>query len=203
MAIIAGAAVFQLMFWTRPELWGVLFTHLAMNNFMIAEGEWWRMFTVVLLHAGLMHVAFNSLLLYQLGTALERQIGSVRLFMAFLVSAAWGSAWAFLLGDPGDIGVGMSGAVFGVVGIWLASGLRHRHTRQGRYVLDQMRGLIVLNAVVPFVLPQVSWQAHLGGLVGGFLLGQTWAKTRGERAVAAHMVIALGLMALAVAATRF
>lgn len=203
-AIIAAAATIQLMSWVQPGLWVSLFERMAMANFLIAQGEWWRMFTVVLLHAGLIHVGFNSLLLYQLGVALERQIGSVRFALAFLSTAATGSAFAFLLGDPDDVGVGMSGAVFGIVGVWLASGYRHRNTVQGRYVLDQMKGLVVLNAIVPFIIPQVSWQAHLGGLVGGFVIGQVWSVIgrRVDEGRTLQVLAALALTVTAVLVTR-
>lgn len=173
--LIGVAAAFFLMSFVQRALWNDLFDRLAMWNLGVAEGEWWRMFTLVFLHAGLIHVGFNSLLLYQLGVQLERQTGSTRYLILFFATAATGSVLAFHLGDPGDVGIGMSGAVFGVVGVWLASGFRHRRTAQGRMILDQLTGLIVLNAIVPFVIPNVSWQGHLGGLVGGFAIGQMWS----------------------------
>lgn len=173
--LIGAAAALFLMSFVQRDLWSELADRLAMWNLAVAEGEWWRMFTLVFFHAGLIHVGFNSLLLYQLGVQLERQTGSVRYLILFFATAAAGSALAFHLGSPGDVGIGMSGAVFGVVGVWLASGFRHRRTAQGRMILDQLTGLIVLNAIVPFVIPNVSWQGHLGGLVGGFVIGQVWS----------------------------
>lgn len=98
----------------------------------------------------------------------------------------------------------MSGAVFGVVGVWLASGFRHRKTAQGRMILDQLTGLVVLNAIVPFVLPAVSWQAHLGGLAAGFALGQIWAAfgRATDNPKALQVLSGLAMTVLAVVSTQ-
>ncbi len=203
-SLIAIAVALYLMSRVQPALWADIADRLAMWNLGIAEGEWWRMLTVVFLHGGLLHVAFNSLLLYQLGLQLERQVGSVRYAVMFFATAIAGSAAAFFLGKPGDVGVGMSGAVFGIVGVWLASGYRHRNTAQGRRILDQLTGLVLLNAIVPFVVPRVSWQAHLGGLAGGFLLGQMWSALgrSGWSTAAAQLVSGVLAAALLVVATQ-
>ncbi len=202
--LIAAAVAVVLMSWVQPGLHAELEVRLAMWNRQVAAGEWWRMFSVVLLHAGVIHIAFNGLLLYQLGIQLERQLGPIRYAVMFFSTAAVGSAFAFHLGSPNDFGVGMSGAVFGVVGVWLASGFRHRRTAQGRMILDQLTGLVILNAIVPFVFPAVSWQAHLGGLVAGMAVGQMWSafgRSSGNVKVL-QIISGVGVAVLAVISTQ-
>lgn len=149
---------------------------LVMWNRAIVAGQWWRMLTVVLLHAGIMHIAFNMYALYALGPQIEREVGGLRFASLYLSSAAAGSAFAFHLGGLDDVGVGASGAIFGLFGIWLASAVLRRRTRAGRYLLNQLGLLLVINAAIPLFIPSVSWQAHLGGLLAGFVVGLAWSR---------------------------
>lgn len=176
-----------------------LFELLAMDNAAVAAGEWWRMITVVLLHANPIHIGFNMWALWVLGPQIEREVGGVRFLVLYLAAAAVGSALAFHLGGPADLGVGASGAIFGLFGVWLASAVRRRHTRYGRYLLNQLGFVLLINAAIPFIFPNVSWQAHLGGLATGFGLGYLWAAIRGREGW--HIASGLALIALAIAST--
>lgn len=173
-SIIAIAAVIQVIDFVAPALWATLFENLAMWPPGVAAGEWWRLITVVTLHAGLLHIGFNMLITYQLGPQLERQLGSLSYLSLFLASAAAGSSFAFFLGPEFSAGVGASGAVFGLVGAWLAPAVRRRTTAWGRQLLNQLGGLLIINAAIPFFVRNVSWQAHLGGLIAGFVIGWAW-----------------------------
>ncbi len=201
VAIIGVTVAIHLMQYAMRDVWLDLVETLGMWNVAVAAGEWWRMLTVVLVHANLMHIAFNMLALYSLGPQIERELGGVRLGALYVASAAGGSAFAFLLGSPNDFGVGASGAIFGLFGVWLASAFRRRNTRYGRYLLGQLGGILAINAAIPFFVRSVSWQAHLGGLIAGFLIGQVWTRASGKTAYAVHMVSAavMTLAALSVA----
>lgn len=188
--LISVAVAFFALGFLVPRQMFELEQVLVMSNLAVAAGEWWRMLTVVLLHAGTFHIAFNMLALYNLGPQIEREVGGARFLSLYLASAAAGSALAFHLGDPSDIGVGASGAIFGLFGIWLASAVRRRGSLAGRALLNQLIGLLVLNAAIPFFVPIVAWEAHLGGLVAGFALGWIWSKIPagdGGRVTAAHL----------------
>lgn len=196
MGIIGVTVGIHLLSYLAPGLWQQVVENLAMWNRGVAAGEWWRMITVVAVHANLMHIAFNMLALYSLGPQIERELGGVRLSALYVASAAGGSAFAYLLGSPNDFGVGASGAIFGLFGVWMASAVRRRNTAHGRYLLGQLGGILAINAAIPFIVRNVSWQAHVGGLVAGFVIGQIWAKARGESAYAWHLISA-ALMTLA------
>lgn len=160
--------------------------------------EPWRLLTSAFAHSPhqIMHIGFNMLALWMVGGYLERMLGWARYLAVYLVCALAGSvSWLLVQPvDPGDPGswapiVGASGAVFGLFG---AVVVLHRHL--GRET-SGMIGIIAINAVIGFVVPQVAWEAHLGGLVAGALiaLGLT-ASAKQRRPVLAWATIALVLV---------
>jgi membrane associated rhomboid family serine protease len=196
--IIALTVAVAAVAFVAPRTWEAVAGRLQMDNSALAAGEWWRMMTVVLLHAGLTHLLFNMLALFNLGPQIEREVGPARFLALYLASAAAGSAFAFHLGGPFDLGVGASGAIFGLFGVWLAAAVRRRNTAYGRYLLGQLGFVLAINAAFPLLIPNVSWQAHLGGLVSGFVLGWVWGELRGARRRELQLVSALAFLVLAV-----
>lgn len=194
--IIAVTVALAALRFLSMDAWAPIADQLALVNFLVAAGEWWRMFTVVLVHAGgITHILFNMWALYVLGPQIEREVGSVSFLALYLSAAAAGSAFAFHLGELSDVSVGASGAIFGLFGVWMASAVRRRKTMVGRAILNQLGFLLLINAAIPFFIRNVSWQGHLGGLVAGFAIGWAWSRFRGREAVAARTVVA-GLVAV-------
>jgi membrane associated rhomboid family serine protease len=177
---VAIAAVRFLSF----DLWAsVFFENFALANFRVAAGEWWRMFTLVLVHAGgITHILFNMWALHVLGPQIEREVGTGPFITLYLATAGAGSAFAFHLGSMLDVSVGASGAIFGLFGIWMASAVRRRNTAIGRAILNQMGVLLLINAAIPFFIRNVSWQGHLGGFIAGLVIGWAWSRLRGANA---------------------
>ncbi|MEX1038474.1 MAG: rhomboid family intramembrane serine protease [Acidimicrobiia bacterium] len=159
----------------------VLVIALAQVNAAVAVGEWWRIFTAALLHASVTHILFNMWALWVLGPQVERGVGVGPYLAMLIASAGVGGSIAFHFGGPFDIGVGASGAIFGLFGVWLNWALRRRNTVQGRAILSQMGFLLFINAAIPFLIPNISWQAHLGGLIAGFLISEVWSRIRGPQ----------------------
>ncbi len=176
-----------------------LVLRFAQINALIAEGEWWRIFTVVLLHGSITHIIFNMWALWVLGPQIERGVGTWPFVSLFLASAAVGGVFAYYLGDIGDVGVGASGAIFGLFGIWLSWALHRRNTIQGRALLGQLIFLLLINAAIPFVFRglNISWQAHLGGLIAGFAIGEIWSRMRGPNAESMRAWVGFGVAVLA------
>lgn len=139
---------------------------------VVAGAEPWRFVTAAFLHSTsfLPHIVLNMVVLYQVGPYLEERLGRLRFLVLYLVSAAGGSVGYLLLADPllptswNAAVVGASGAVFGLFGALLVVQRRLGHQSQGLYVV------IGLNFVLGFVIANVAWQAHLGGLVTGAVL---------------------------------
>jgi membrane associated rhomboid family serine protease len=193
-----------------------LFDAFQLDKGAIAEGEYWRLWTVTLLHGSLLHLGFNMYALYLAGPIVERWYGSVRFLMIYLACAAAGSTASFVFG--GDVpSVGASGAIFGLFGLLLAAGrIHHPVDRQGRMLVSQLGFLIVINIVFGFAVQGIDNAAHLGGLAAGLWLGavippsrvQTmsglWQRTEGPRTVgrarvpAAALVLGFGVIGLLV-----
>ncbi len=136
--------------------------------------EPWRFLTAAFLHGGWIHIAFNMYVLFTIGTYLEQVLGRSRFAAVYLVSALGGSVGSLLLASPSttswfQLSVGASGAVFGLFGALLVV---QRKLRQNP---GQIVVLILINGVIGFLVPNIAWQAHLGGLVTGAALGAVMA----------------------------
>lgn len=177
-----------------------IFVALAQDNQAVTAGEWWRIFTVVLLHGSITHILFNMWALWVLGPQVERGVGTWPFISLYVAAAGVGGVAAYYFGGPFDVGVGASGAIFGLFGIWLSWALHRRNTIYGRAVLNQLGFLLLINAAIPFIFPGISWQAHLGGLIAGFAIGEVWAKIQGPRAIALRTTVGFAVAALAAVA---
>ena len=126
------------------------------------QGEWYRLITAAFLHASLIHLAMNMLILWIVGAPVEQAIGRGRFLALYFVSGLAGSAGALLL-SPNAITVGASGAIFGILGAALVL------EAQRNYVLGgQAFGLIAFNLIITFAFSSyISVGGHVGGLVGG------------------------------------
>lgn len=135
--------------------------------------EPWRMLTVVLVHSdrSVFHILINMYSLFVLGSLLEGLIGRLR-FLAVYVLSALGGSVAVLWLAPLSFVVGASGAIFGLLGAFFVI-----QRRLGGASI-QLVVLIAINLAIGFVIPGVSWQAHLGGLVVGGLVALVLLRTR-------------------------
>jgi membrane associated rhomboid family serine protease len=145
---------------------------LWLDKAAVAAGEYWRLWTVTLLHGDLLHLLFNMYALWLAGPIVERWYGRARFLAFYLACAAGGSAASFVFGGDAPA-VGASGAIFGLFGILLAAGrLHHPVDRQSRALVGQIGMLILINLVFGFASGgSIDNAAHLGGLVSGLWLG--------------------------------
>jgi membrane associated rhomboid family serine protease len=156
----------------------LLIETFALDKRAVADGEYYRLFTVTLLHGSLLHLFFNMYALYLAGPIVERWYGSMRFLLFYLACAAAGSVSSFVFG--GDIpSVGASGAIFGLFGLLLAAGrVHHPVDRQSRMLVGQLGMLILINIAFGFVVAGIDNAAHLGGLAAGLFLGALIPPTR-------------------------
>jgi membrane associated rhomboid family serine protease len=171
LAIIALTSIVTLTAWLTAD--GDQLTRaLWLDKRGVAAGEYWRLWSVTLLHADPLHLLFNMYALYLAGPIVERWYGRVRFLLFYLVLAAAGSTGSFVFG--GDIpAVGASGAIFGLFGVLLGAGrLHHPVDRQSRALVGQVGMLILLNLLFGFASGgSIDNAAHVGGLVAGLWLG--------------------------------
>jgi membrane associated rhomboid family serine protease len=144
-----------------------LYHYGAKDNAAIAGGEYWRLLTAAFLHGGIIHLLVNSWSLYALGALLEPVLGRARFLATYLVSALTGSlsSWAF----NSAIGVGASGAIFGLLGTALYLSWRGKTERIPPGALRSFALWTIYNLVYGFITPTIDNAAHLGGLIGGVL----------------------------------
>jgi rhomboid protease GluP len=171
--IAVTVAVFVAGFLSR-DLDLILLTTFAQANGLVADGEWWRIFTPVLVHGAAFHILFNMMALSQLGPTIEQRIGGRDYLLLYLACAGVGGVFAFHLGGSNDILVGASGAIFGLFGLWLHAALRAWGSTFSRRVLGSFGLTLALNAALPLIYPQISWQGHLGGFLAGILIAEAW-----------------------------
>jgi len=139
----------------------------------LTVSEPWRMMTALFVHSesSLFHILFNGYSLWVLGMLLERLLGSGR-FLALFFTAGLGGSLAVLWLAPTQAVIGASGAIFGLFGALLVIQRSFGGTN------PQLVIVLVLNLVLGFVVPGISWQAHIGGLLVGILLGWLMVKDR-------------------------
>ncbi len=158
--------------------------------------EPWRMLTVALVHSdsSIFHIVFNMYSLWVLGPLLESLIGRSRFAAVYVLSALGGSV-AVLWLAPLSIVVGASGAIFGLLGAFFVIQRR----LGGRNI--QLVVIIAINLALGFLIPGVSWQSHVGGLLAGAACAAIMLRTRRADQQRKQAWLLAGVGALLVAAT--
>ncbi|MEU1014945.1 rhomboid family intramembrane serine protease [Streptomyces sp. NPDC005900] len=157
----------------------------------VAEGQWYRLVTAMFLHGSVMHIAFNMLSLWWIGGPLEAALGRARYIALYLASGIAGSALTYLLAEPNQPSLGASGAVFGLFGATAVL------MRRLKYDMRPVLVLLAVNLLITKFWPNIAWQAHIGGLVGGLVVGYAMVYAPRER----RSLIQYGSCALVLVAT--
>ena len=137
----------------------------------IADGEYWRLFTPMFLHIGIPHLLTNSLGLIIFGRLVERYFGSFNFLLIYLLAGVFGNIASYAAVSNG-VGAGASGAVFGIIGAYGSFVYRNRSIA-GSMAQSTLGGLgiiIGINLIFGFSVSGIDNWAHIGGLVGGFLI---------------------------------
>ncbi|NUS15765.1 MAG: rhomboid family intramembrane serine protease [Streptomyces sp.] len=168
-------------------------TYPVHQCFGAADGEWYRVVTSAFVHdrTNFGHIVFNMLSLWWIGAPLERLLGRSRYIALYAVSALAASA-AVLLITPDSPTVGASGAIFGLFGATAV------FMRRLNYDMRPILILLALNIVFSFTWANVSWQAHIGGLVAGTAVAIGMAYAPRERRDLVQWGTAAGVLVLAV-----
>lgn len=140
----------------------------------VSDGQWYRLATATLLHAGILHLLFNMYALYILGPNLERLLGSKQFFALYSLSALGGSTLGLWFSDPNSNSIGASGAIFGLLTATIVIG---RHMRAD---VSQLVILLGINAVLGFS-GGIDWRAHLGGALTGALIAAIYVQDEKNR----------------------
>lgn len=150
-----------LAFTNRLWLIGEAFDPVLGTFVGVADGEVYRLLTGAFLHGGLLHIAFNMYALWLFGPQLEAAFGRSRFLGLYLMAALGGTATSYAFGSLNTPSLGASGAVFGLFGAYLVLSRRLRRDASGLWVL------LGINFVLGFVVANIDWRAHVGGLIAG------------------------------------
>lgn len=137
-----------------------------------ANNQWWRLLTPMWLHAGVVHILMNMFMLRQVGVQLEQATGPVRYIVIYLGSAVMSMTGSAVF-SAGSITVGASGAIFGLIGAFLAELISNCHlltTKEAVCAFVQLSFTILINLALG-LMPFVDNFAHLFGLIGGLCFG--------------------------------
>ncbi|HEX5566452.1 MAG TPA: rhomboid family intramembrane serine protease [Streptomyces sp.] len=141
----------------------------------VADGQWYRMLTAAFLHQQIWHIGFNMLALWWLGPQLEAALGRWRYLTLYLLSALGGSALTYLVAAQNQMSLGASGAIFGLFGATAVL------MRRMNYDMRPILVLLVINLIFTFTIPNISWEAHIGGLVTGAVVAYAMVHAPRER----------------------
>lgn len=122
--------------------------------------------------SGPMHILLNMYSIFVFGTVLEPMLGRARFVALYLISIFGGAVAVLYLADPFSPVVGASGGFFGLMGAYFVV------MRSIGASSTQMVGLIAINLVFGFIIPGISWQGHVGGLLAGGAIASVYANTR-------------------------
>ncbi len=141
------------------------------NQAIAQQGQYYRLLTAMFLHANIIHIGFNAYALYSLGPEAERIYGTARFLALYFIAGLAGSVTSYAL-NPSN-GVGASGAIFGLIGglaafYYVARGVLGDASRQQ---LGSLITVIMINLFIGFSTPTIDNTAHIGGLVGGAVVG--------------------------------
>lgn len=161
---------------------------LALVPGWVAGGDYYRLLTSGFIHYGLLHILFNMYALYILGPPLERHLGRMRFSALYFLSLFGGSIVVYLFSAPNAATGGASGAIFGLFGATFVA------ARRLNLDIGWLVGLIVVNLVITFTVPSISWQGHIGGLITGALVAAVFVYAPRSNRNAYQLAACVGLL---------
>jgi membrane associated rhomboid family serine protease len=173
--VIIAVCVFVFILQSLPVIGGPVTSALQYAGVYSYPGSFqpWRMITTIFVHASILHIALNMYTLWIVGSMLEPLLGRARYAVLFFLSGLAGSVGVLLIANPLTAVVGASGAIFGLFGAFFVI-----QRRLGGNA-TQLLVLILINLVIGFIPAfGIAWQAHVGGLIGGAILGLIYTETR-------------------------
>ena len=186
----------NLVIWLLQVIPGSTLTTTLLYAPLLTVIEPWRMITAGFVHSpdSFWHILLNAYSIYIFGRVIEPMLGPARFLALYLISIFGGSAMVLWLSEPVVPVVGASGAFFGLMGAYPIM-LRSIGDNSGLLV-----GLIAVNLAFGFLVPGISWQGHLGGLIAGMAVTAVYARTRYKSGFSQKIQV-LGVVGLIVLAT--
>lgn len=169
----------------------------AKTNNLVQAGQWWRLITPIFLHIGIFHIFMNGFTLLYVGQILEPMVGHWRFFVIYMLSGIMGNLASFAFGANNVISAGASTSLFGMFAAFLALGLIYRENRFLRELGKSFLGLIAINLLMDLTMSGIDIWGHVGGAVGGLLLGYALGLPKISRPKMIFRILAI-LVAIAI-----
>ncbi|WP_226086391.1 MULTISPECIES: rhomboid family intramembrane serine protease [Mesobacillus] len=147
-----------------------LFGLLAGVNLYVVNGEYWRLFTPIFMHAGFAHMLFNSFSLVLFGPALEQMLGKTKFILIYLVTGIAANVATLILEPLTYTHVGSSGAIFGLFGFYISI-IMFRKAMLSRENSQTIMTIAIIAVIMTFVQSNINITAHIFGMLAGFLIG--------------------------------
>ncbi len=143
----------------------------------VLKSEWWRLFTAMFLHGGMTHILMNMFSLYLIGRGMEMYFDTRSYLIIYLFSGLLGGL-ASLYMHPNSVGIGASGAIFGVFGALAGFFLAHRDKIEAhsKAFMKDFAVVLGINLVLGLSIPSIDVSAHIGGLIIGLIGGYVISK---------------------------
>lgn len=168
--VAVNVVLFALMWLSDPTVSSITLSKFgAKVNFLMVDGQWFRLVTPMFLHVDLFHLLFNSMALASFGTQTEMIFGKRKFLIIYFVSGIAGSVGSFIFSP--SVSAGASGAIFGLIGANLYL-LTLNPEVYKRVFGNSILVLLGINLVYGITNPLIDDSAHIAGLIGGFLI--TW-----------------------------
>ncbi len=160
---------------------GLIYLYIAMTNdldfantfcvsqYHVRSGEIYRLLTGAFIHIDLIHILCNCYALFMIGNMVEGYYGRKKYVVIYLVSAICGSLLSICMSSTPSLGA--SGAIFGLLGSLLYFGYHYR-VYFGSVIIGKVVPVIIINLAIGFMIPSIDNFAHIGGLIGGFLISK-------------------------------
>lgn len=177
MSTVAGGGLGGLLGGTSPltELGAVISYSQFVDIGIAGNGEWWRLFTAMFLHFGIVHLLLNMYALWILGRDMEGALGPLRFTGLYLLAGFGGNVAAYLFTGPDTPTAGASTAVFGLMAAMFVL------LKRLNLSVAPIVPVIVINVIFTFTVSNISVPGHLGGMITGFLAAVALAYAPAKR----------------------
>ena len=158
--------IFLIRFFVDPNY---LLLYYASQKDLVRLGGYYRLFTSTFIHIDIVHFLCNAYALYVVGNLAESYYGKLKFTLIYVVSAITASLLSIAMSS--SLSIGASGAIFGLMGALLYFGYHYR-VYFGNVIINKVLPVVILNLFIGFMIPNIDNFAHIGGLIGGFLVSK-------------------------------
>ncbi|MDH6365283.1 rhomboid protease GluP [Enterococcus sp. PF1-24] len=191
-----GAQIIVFLICRLPQFRNLEFFGGMIRYFTVVDNQFWRLITPIFFHFNLEHLFFNSLILYFMGRQLESLYGHWRFLVIYLTSGILGNAFGMAFQQDAVLSLGASTSILGIYGAILAFCLTHRQNPQIRQMLKTHSLFVAMTFISSIFSAGVDLYGHLGGLIGGFLIGTVVYIPNGSKDYSIHKRISASILYL-------